>query len=313
LALGLFFTLLAACGEEVAPTSTEASEVYVTLNVAAQPMEAEAETRATAPLVPDVENLFYDVWVLQYVKENNNYASLAKSHCYHLDADITTGRTKLTLPELSFLGVESYICVIANRLNDGTAPATVDDIFDSVVDANDAGIFSNFQTTRVALSLPDINAGLVDRFLLCGYWEGTPTANTAINIVLGRMMTRLNVTLENESSTDFSGTVQLLNASKMAYLFPSTEAGDLPDSAYTDELVDEEVSIAAGASVSLYYYTAPNFCSSEDYASKILITNDNKQGATIVLGTDAPGTSNRDLNLYHNTIYNFTITLTDPE
>jgi hypothetical protein len=208
--------------------------------------------------------------------------------------------------------MDSYICVIANR-NPGNPTQDRSAIYDSEEDALNADIFSNFKSTLVKVPIPEINDGTEDKILMCGYWEGTPTEGASINVTLGRMMTRLNVTLENESSTDFSGTVQLLNASKMAYLFPSTEAGDLPDSAYTDELVDEEVSIAAGASVSLYYYTAPNFCSSEDYASKILITNDNKQGATIVLGTDAPGTSNRDLNLYHNTIYNFTITLTDPE
>jgi uncharacterized membrane protein len=98
------------------------------------------------------------------------------------------------------------------------------------------------------------------------------------------------------------------NVPKQAYLFPSVESDSLPSTAYMT-LRDEGVAISSGSSKSLYYYIAPNFCGSGTYATKILITNGNKQRAEIVLGTDAPGTSNRDLNLYHNTIYNYTITL----
>jgi hypothetical protein len=178
---------------------------------------------------------------------------------------------------------------------------------------------------------------------MCGYWEGTPTEGASINVTLGRMIARLDITLENHTSQTLTNStkkndkydhrlkVELTNVPTKTYLFPSVDANKLAVTTqnYTS-LSDEQISIAAPSTNSnnettyssskVYYYVAPNYCNS-DGATKISFTyNNNKDGedvdnktATIVLGTDAPGTSNRDLNLYHNTIYNFTITLTDPE
>jgi hypothetical protein len=145
------------------------------------------------------------------------------------------------------------------------------------------------------------------------------------------MLSRLNVTITNNTGQDFTAaipdgttdeegntlepkedtrlTVRVVNAAQQTSLYPSVNAAALPETAYT-ELEDKEVSLAAGASTTLYYYTAPNFCYSAAYATKILIADNNNSQASVVLGTDAPGTTNRDYNLYHNTIYNCTITLT---
>jgi hypothetical protein len=165
---------------------------------------------------------------------------------------------------------------------------------------------------------------------MCGYWEGTPTEGASINVTLGRMIARLNVTIKNSTSNSLSLdetnnrdrrlTIKLQNVPTKTYLFPSVDAAPLDatyDASNYITFEETEVVISKNKSISRYYYVAPNYCTTEEGATNFFFQyNNNKTTqsvkylkSTIVLGTDAPGTSNRDLNLYHNTIYNFTITL----
>lgn len=327
--------LIAACSDEeeavVSLSQAEAPEVHVNFSVGTELMEGNADTRATSPRIPDVENLIYDVWILQYTKDAG-FALLSQKHVYHLNTDATTGSTSLSWPssEVSFLGMDSYICVIANR-NPGNPTQDRTAIYDSEEDALNADIFSNFKSTLVTVPIEGINEGTVDQILMCGYWEGKPTEGASINVTLGRMIARLNVTITNSASNSFSVdtknnldrrlTIKLQNVPTKTYLFPSVDAAPL-DATYDGynyiTLKEDEVVISKGKSISRYYYVAPNYCTTEEGATNFYFQyNNNKttssvldlKSATIVLGTDAPGTSNRDLNLYHNTIYNFTITL----
>jgi hypothetical protein len=269
--------------------------------------------------------------------QEKSFATLVKS--VHLNADATSGVTSYEAQDLALYAVDSYICVIVNR-NPGESSAQFKDIFDNETDALKAEIFSNFRSTLVTVPIARINDGSEDKILMCGYWEGTPTEGASINVMLGRMIARLNITLENQSSVAFITStvnkkkydrrlnVQLTNVPTKTYLFPSVDANalDYKDTTNYTTLSDDQVTIKAPTSTTnyssnLYYYVAPNYCNSESGATKIILSYNNNNSsedvdnktATIVLGTDAPGTSNRDLNLYHNTIYNFTITLTDPE
>jgi hypothetical protein len=315
---------------EVPPVQAEAPEVHVNFSVGTDPLEGEADTRSVSPRFAEVENYIYDVWILQYTKDAS-FALLSQKHVYHLNTDATTGSTSLSWPssEVSFLGMDSYICVIANR-NPGNPTQDRSAIYDSEEDALNADIFSNFKSTLVTVPIEGINEGTVDQILMCGYWEGTPTEGASINVTLGRMIARLNVTIKNSTSNSLSLdetnnrdrrlTIKLQNVPTKTYLFPSVDAAPLDatyDASNYITFEETEVVISKNKSISRYYYVAPNYCTTEEGATNFFFQyNNNKTTqsvkylkSTIVLGTDAPGTSNRDLNLYHNTIYNFTITL----
>lgn len=309
-----------ACRDEVdelvTPSLTKIAEVPVHLSVGAETMAGKEETRVLSPLFPDVENLIYDIWVLQYMKESN-FATLIKS--VHLRGDATEGVTSYDVDDVSLYPVDSYVCIIANR-NVNTPSAEYVNIFDSPEQASNAQIFSNFRTTLVTIPVAAINSGEVNWFLMCGYWEGTPSANAAINVLLGRMMARLNVTIVNSafgtSHTPVLLNFKIRNVPTKTYLFPSVNQNplDWKDTKNYIELDELNVSLKKNVQKNLYYYVAPNYSNTEDGATKFDAYYTDNSGkeyhANVVLGTDAPGVANRDYNLYQNTIYSYTITLT---
>ncbi len=308
----------AACSDDTVEVGAREfpAPITVSLNIGQQPAATTGEVRATSPLTPDVENFIYDLWVLQFVTDGK-LSQLAKSQHLRINDGGTTSVTGLTA---ELYPLKGYVCIIANR-NPGNEKATFADIFDSGTDTEACEDFDVFRLTPVTLDLTAINSGGVDKVLMCGSWSGTPTTGQILSVQLGRMLARLNVTLENETGALFDKptkkngltedtrlTSTLSNAATRTLLYPTTDANDWAEvkQVYTT-LTDTELSLDTSAYKTIYYYVAPNY--DAPHATTIQVTNKNSQTGVIVLGTNAPGSSNRDLNLYQNTIYNYTITL----
>jgi hypothetical protein len=301
-------------------TTALGERVRVTLHVQTADPDAEGEdegeTRAKAPLATDCENLIYDLWLLQYTDEGN-YALLASAEHLRTTVGADGGTTSITF-SASLLARQSYLCVVANR---GGNSQNFSTLFDAGADTTLYQTYAGYCEAMVGLDLPSFNDGTATRMLMGGYWAGTPTDGQQLTVPLSRLMTRLNVTIENntgtaflideEARTDNALEVSITNAPRMVYLYPSVAHSALSEADYTT-LTPDKIQLAKGAKTTLYYYVAPNFCDQADRATTLnLRTADNNHTASIVLGTDAPGTDNRNLNLYPNTTYNFTITLTE--
>ena len=144
------------------------------------------------------------------------------------------------------------------------------------------------------------NDGTLEDMPMFGYWEGGISVETNnVQVSLGRMLTRINLVINNQSGSTQNVT-SMSNVSKKVYVFPDVDHAALPDSAYMT--VDIKRVVASGKTAELYFYMAPNFTAGEDNATKLNIGSE-----TVILSNGAPSDSPRDFNLYHNSNYTFTI------
>lgn len=274
--------LCAACESGV--ELPEPETVEVTLSLCGSPL-----AKAYSPLIPDVENLIYDVWILQYDK----MGLLIDKGTSHARAS-SSGSLTATVTATFATGEGNTICVLAN-LDRGNAsaertwPQTLTE-FKSSTDVVD-----------VAADIVAANAGTLTDMPMFGYWEGDISVETNnVQVSLGRMLSRINLVLNNLSSSQISIT-SISKVSRQVYAFPDVNHNPLPDEAYSE--VSLGVSIDAGATKELYFYTAPNFTADETNATKLLV--EGKE--SVILSNGAPSDSPRDYNLYHNSNYTFTI------
>lgn len=289
--------------------------VSVTMDVAAEAPTTLGETRGKSPMTPDVENLIYDLWVVQFVVEGN-FAQMASAEHFRSNIGDAGGTTALSFG-VELLATDSYVCVIANR-NPGKATQEFSALFDDPENVQQYETFSGFCEAQVTLDLASYTQKTAQCVLMSGYWRGTPTSGQKLTVPLSRMLTRINVTLNNNVTTFNTSNrnrleVTLQNVAKKTYLFPVTSHSAWPKDVYTSLEIDT-CSVKEGESYSLYYYTGPNFCTDPVRATTLhLRSMNNKHETAVVLGTDAPGTADRDLNLYPNTTYNITLNLEKPK
>lgn len=303
------------CGpdEAVAPEMEEGRTARVSLSLGMEPMEG-TTTRALAPHIPEVENLINDVWVVQFNAQGvrigmEYYPREGEAGLYieNFDVELITAQN-------------STVCLVANTDNASqTWP-------------------NNFPAFRQMLLDIEASNDLSqrDRIPMCGYWVGDVTEGMSLSVMLCRMMTRINLVLNNATGVGLNDlTVALTNVPTEAYVFPATNQPTLSQSAYlatqfTDkpfategegetgdgetEEEEKEPDFADGGSLSLYYYMAPNICEDGTYATTVTITATDEDGKErkwkTTLGTDAPGTAGRDFKLYANNFYTFTLNLT---
>lgn len=262
----------------------EPKTVEVVLSLSGAPL-----AKADSPLIPDIENLIYDVWILQYDKMGL-LIDKGTSHERATSSGSLTAKVNHTFA----VGEGNTICVLAN-LDKGNAsaartwPQTLNDFKTScnVID--------------LSLDIDGANAGTLEDMPMFGYWEGAISAekNNNVQVSLGRMLTRINLVINNQSTSN--QTVESIDkASKKVYAFPDVDHAALPDDAYMT--VDIKRDVASGKTAELYFYMAPNFTAGEDNATKLNIGSE-----TVILSNGAPSDSPRDFNLYHNSNYTFTI------
>lgn len=246
--------------------------------------------KADSPLIPDVENLIYDVWILQYDKMGL-LIDIGTSHA----RTTSSGSLTATVTTTFAVGEGNTICVLANldRGNDSERdwPQTL----------------SEFKTSCHVVDLSgDIdaaNAGTLTDMPMFGYWEGDISVETNnVQVSLGRMLTRINLVINNQSSSAHTLT-SVSNVSKMVYAFPDVFHAALSAEAYEEIAIGHEVT--AGATEELYFYMAPNFTTDAAHATKVNINGKDP----VILSNGSPSDTPRDYNLYHNSNYTFTINI----
>lgn len=276
---------------EVSSNVNIGKEVKVRFSLGMLPAEG-SDTRASAPHLPEVENLIYDIWVLQF--NENGILLDTKTKYYPRD-----GKSGLYVEDFEatlIAAQNSTVCLVVNT-NDP--------------DISWPNNFPAFQ--RMLLDVQASNyLSLRDRMPMCGYWQGNVTGGDGqvLSALLCRMMTRINLVVNNQTGAALAdGTVALENVPTRAYVYPRINQEALPDDAYTSEgFRDSITSIASGDSQEFYYYIAPNICSGEGHATKVTVTSGDETWS-VTLGTSAPDESDRIYTLYANNYYTFTLNL----
>ena len=160
----------------------------------------DATTRAEQPMAPDYENLISNLWILQFDREGILTGSEHKV--------LPTPVLNTTLEGIALRTGRGTVCVVGN-LADGEIAAWPDNLsgFKSLV--VDMGWLKERNTDR--------------NVCLFGYYEGEIAAGTtAVNVVLGRLVCRLNIAVSAKTAGIFSNVrIQLQNAQTKGYLFPS--------------------------------------------------------------------------------------------
>lgn len=279
----IFLIVFAMTSCEQVCVDDEPKTVEVVLSLSGAPL-----AKADSPLIPDIENLIYDVWILQYDK----MGLLIDKGTSHERAT-SSGSLTATVTTTFAVGEGNTICVLAN-LDKGNASAA----------RTWPQTLNEFKTSCNVIDLSsDIdgaNDGTLEDMPMFGYWEGGISVETNnVQVSLGRMLTRINLVINNQSGSTQNVT-SMSNVSKKVYVFPDVDHAALPDSAYMT--VDIKRVVASGKTAELYFYMAPNFTAGEDNATKLNIGSE-----TVILSNGAPSDSPRDFNLYHNSNYTFTI------
>ena len=293
-ALGCLMGLSGLTGcqqDDLSPLAEEGKKVNVSLSLGTLSFEG-TDTRAMAPHTPEVENLINDIWVLQFNERGILLDTKTKYFLREGEAGMYVEDFEVELITAS----NSTVCIVANTNNPNLSwPNNLPQFQQLLIDIQ----ASNDLSKR-------------DRIPMCGYWMGDVSEETKLSALLSRMITRINLVINNETGAELSDlTVSLENVPTKAYVYPRTNQGALPDDAYTTtETFSDTFSegIPAGESQQFYYYIAPNICTDSDKATKATITSGGKTWS-VTLGNDSPETSNRNYSLYANNYYTFTLNL----
>jgi len=254
--------------------------------------ETSPSVKAESPLIPDVENLIYDLWILQYDKMGL-LIDAGTSHYRAGATGLLAGQVTATLA----VGEGCTLCVLANIGSevDGRMrewPQTLTDFKRStdVLDVSD--------------DISAANDGSLSDMPLSGYWEGDITSGQKnIQVSLGRMFSRINLVVNNNSGTAYT-VKSLTNVATKVYAFPSVTHEPLPADAYTH--IDIDQTVAAGDTKEMYFYMAPNF---NDATGTNAVRLNIEGKDPVILCNGAPSDFPRDYNLYHNSNYTFTINI----
>ena len=293
-ALGCLMGLsgLAGCQQDdLSPLAEEGKKVNVSLSLGTLSFEG-TDTRAMAPHTPEVENLINDIWVLQFNERGILLDTKTKYFLREGEAGMYVEDFEVELITAS----NSTVCIVANTNNPNLSwPNNLPQFQQLLIDIQ----ASNDLSKR-------------DRIPMCGYWMGDVSEGTKLSALLSRMITRINLVINNETDAELSDlTVSLENVPTKAYVYPRTNQGALPDDAYTTTETFSDTffeGIPAGESQQFYYYIAPNICTDSEKATKATITSGDKTWS-VTLGNDSPETSNRNYSLYANNYYTFTLNL----
>lgn len=360
LACAIAVLLLTACTvDEETETKSEGSVVYPELRFCAGDMTMNAETRAVMPMSPDVEKYVRTIAVFEF---DNEGLHDRKGDTYHF-IDFVAGTVdgvpnvgdvvptpygvvETTLKGLAFEQRDSCtICLVAN-----VTETQVDDFYDEYREPGQSYgrmTFDKFKTWALPFEYeqaePEVYdesvSGHIKTMYMFGYYQGpvNPAAPGTIAIDLGRLASRLDITIVNETgeTIDKRFGYHFDNVCHSAYFFPiklglppTIGAGlsrtvicsgvDDPVAGDIKKTVPE--TFPADSTHTRYFYVAAHSAANEDEATKLHLfydrrivdddTSDDTSSIRIPLCNVHPSEAASVPNGYslsRNTRYHFTI------
>lgn len=306
------FLCLTACTQSNEwPDENKVESAETTVHLDLQYADIKIGTRSTTPRDPQTDNPMYHIYLLHY----NAEGQLIEQDTQEKDL----GSPQLNYQWAPTLRVSSpenieTICLIAN-LKD-SAPTKW------------PGTLAQLKETFATLQLNDNGLIAPKKMYMFGYYEGTIKEGQYINIMMGRMAASLKIVVSCPENTRYRiTTIKLENVSKCTYYFPhDSKKGNFTNIIESFPTTDNENTIGNGLGLerNYYYQTGENIAPAEDKHTKVVITAQKGEkifgsiwsynpakNYTVILGTDSPGTPERNYSLYRNNNYTFNIQLLD--
>lgn len=270
------------------PMDQEEDMVKVSVGLTSASFTNDADTRAEQPMAPDYENLISNLWILQFDREGILIGSE--------QIVLTTPVLNTTLEGVTLRAGRSTLCIVGN-LTDGEIPTWPDNLdgFKSLV--LDMGWLKERSTDR--------------NVCLFGYYEGEiTTGTTALNVVLGRLVCRLNIAVSAKTAGVFSNVkIQLKRAQTKGYLFPSDTYLTPEDGDYTEEAIVTSGTLGT-TPLYRYYYMAENVTAGTNRNERTqLQIKATKGGTEYTKSIDLGRSDINDYSLRRNNNYTFNIIL----
>lgn len=268
-------------------------------------ISADDRTRTDASLFPGVENWIFDYYYCQF---NADGVSVTSGH---RRGEVVNGDL-VAVDRIWLWDLENCTIVYVANVTPagGTYPDDPGWKNGSVIKLADNIDSYKAMTFDMSVRLAMAEDGTLKHTPMCGYWKGdiTPAIQSEENpfrmtVTLGRMLTKITVMVTNKSGSAVNG-VTVRNAATKAYLYPQVENRPYGDGDYTD--IHNDIRITNNSSATLYFYTAPNFCTGGGRQTVLEFTNAAGKTSSMTLGDDM---ANGNMNLYMNTIYTYTVTL----
>ena len=338
--LAMIFSLLTACSvQDAIPDNSLVDDAKsITLAIGTKPMlQLNSSTRASKQMAPEMENCIKTLDVFQFDTEGNHDRKTGYSHREFVDDGNPTGVLETTITEKLLPNMRT-LCVLANvpqeqisafyvkvagQTGQTVGRVTFDDIkqwavrFNYIQRTDDASVDS---------------AGMVRQMYMFGYYDGVlPSGVTGdkLQIVLGRLTARLDITINNKSSQQIAANELLYhfdNVPVESYVFPGNASmkPDVVDDAENYMLNTEALEPNKG-SFTRYFYVGENVAKSPDEATYLHLFYKKggfaepgkvvKGGKKIALCNSSPSDiesgKNESWQLHRNTIYSVTINLVD--
>lgn len=320
--------LLFSCAEEESAEVNREAKVFVSV----APMELKGElegvqTRAFFPLRSEKENLVktlslvaFDEEGLHYIENENYYEFLQ-----FFDADNPDGKQTLLIPAYTDkLQNEGTLCAIANMSRYDLIKA----LRDKATEAGGKDVITLNQFKDIKVALPYIekrdSVGLVRDIYMFGDYKGIlnpyPGKEHYMKILLGRIISRLSLSLSVDPEVEAAGLKYFINlkkTSREAYIFPGDHSPDIQH----DDPHFFPVSLSQEP-LPFFYYLGPHSANNESeattleiaYGKDVYIDSDgniskNAKIASVALCNDPPGTENRHYWLNRNSAYYISIRL----
>ena len=305
----LLLAALAACQEKSDITMPDTVPVMTTVSIGIG--TDDGFSKALNPLIPDVENLIHDVWVIQFSERGVLYTGTDRF--YRTSGE--DGARFLTL-EAQVMSGKSTICLLANlnKVNETKAFFDIETLQESLPDN-----LPEFRKTLLDMTdlIHHINTNTKPKAIpMFGYWEGTigsgspALGNSNLNVTLGRMLCRVNVSIFNKADPKLTE-LKFTNASNKAYFFPGISSEALPEDAYctNPEANTFTLSLDKGYDGTMYFYWAPNFCYGKENATMMTFSDENGKSYSCYITNSSASDENCDYNMYHNCNYTVSVTI----
>lgn len=306
-----FLSLTACTQNNEWPDENRVENTETTVHLNLQYADVSVDTRSTTPQDPQTDNPMYHLYLLHY----NVEGQLIEQDTQEKDL----GSPQLgyqwspTLRVSSPENVET-ICLVANL--QGAAPTKW------------PGTLAQLKETFATLQFDDNGLIASKKMYMFGYYEGTIKKGQNINIMMGRMASTLKIVISCPDNTRYRITkIKLENVSQCTYYFPHNSIrSNFNDMNETFASTNDDNTIGNGLSLerNYYYQTGENIAPVDDKRTRVVITAlkgkkkfssiwsyDTSKNYTVVLGTDTPGTPERNYSLYRNNNYTFNIQLSD--
>lgn len=301
--------LLAACtSDEETGIKSEGSVVYPELQFGVGNMVMSTETRAAGPMSPDVEKYVKTIAVFEFDNEGLHEKRATTYHFIDFIRGTVDGTkgvgdvvptefgiVETTLRGLAFEQRDSgMICLVAN-----VTEAQVDTLYDKYREPGQSYgriTFDKFKTWSLPFEYERMETGVYDESVsghiktmyMFGYYQGPvdPAAPGTIAIDLGRLASRLDITIINETgeTIDKRFGYHFDNVCHSAYFFPIKQGlpptigaglsrtvicsgADNPVEGDTIKAVPE--TFPAGSTHTRYFYVAAHSAKNEDEATKL--------------------------------------------